>query len=83
MLRSESPDLVRQEIWGDICCHYAIRSLMLDAALQPGRNPGRISFVAALRISRRSIAQQEAFPLRQPTPSNGSGTTQSANSCAG
>ena len=62
VLRSKSPELVLQEIWGHLCCHYAIRSLMLDAALAAGRDPDRISFVAALRISRRSIAQQGAFP---------------------
>lgn len=61
VLRSKSPELVLQEIWGHLCCHYAIRSLMLDAALHAGRDPDRISFVAALRISRRSIAQQGAF----------------------
>jgi IS4 transposase len=61
VLRSKSPELVLQEIWGHLCCHYAIRSLMLDAALDAGRDPDRISFVAALRISRRSIAQQGAF----------------------
>ena len=32
VLRSKSPDLVLQEIWGHLCCHYAIRSLMADAA---------------------------------------------------
>ena len=62
VLRSKSPELVLQEIWGHLCCHYAIRTLMLDAALEAGRDPDRISFVAALRISRRSIAQQGAFP---------------------
>ena len=62
VLRSKSPDLVLQEIWGHLCCHYAIRTLMLDAALEAGRDPDRISFVTALRISRRSIAQQGAFP---------------------
>ena len=35
---------------------------MFDAADQVGRDPDRVSFVAALRISRRSIAQQGAFP---------------------
>ncbi|MCY7287768.1 MAG: IS4 family transposase, partial [Cryobacterium sp.] len=66
VLRSKSPDLVTQEIWGHLCCHYAIRSLMFDAAQHAGehagRDPDRVSFVAALRISRRSIAQQGAFP---------------------
>ena len=62
VLRSKSPDLVTQEIWGHLCCHYAIRSLMFDAAIHAGHDPDRVSFVAALRISRRSIAQQGAFP---------------------
>jgi hypothetical protein len=62
VLRSKSPDLVTQEIWGHLCCHYAIRTLMLDAAEHAGHDPDRVSFVAALRISRRSIAQQGAFP---------------------
>ncbi|RYB90898.1 IS4 family transposase [Nocardioides glacieisoli] len=61
VLRSKSPDLVTQEIWGHLCCHYAIRTLMLHAADHAGRDPDRVSFVAALRISRRSIAQQGAF----------------------
>lgn len=63
VLRSKSPDLVLQEIWGHLCCHYAIRSLM--AAEHAGRDPDRVSFVAALRISRRSIAQQGPF---SPSP---------------
>ncbi len=62
VLRSKSPDLVLQEIWGHLCCHYAIRTLMFDAAREAGRDPDRVSFVAALRISRRSIAQAGAFP---------------------
>ena len=62
VLRSKSPDLVTQEIWGHLCCHYAIRTLMFDAATHAGRDPDRVSFVAALRISRRSIAQAGAFP---------------------
>jgi hypothetical protein len=62
VLRSKSPDLVTQEIWGHLCCHYAVRSLMFDAANHAGHDPDRVSFVAAVRISRRSIAQQGAFP---------------------
>jgi len=62
VLRSKSPKLVTQEIWGHLCCHYAIRTLMMDAAGHAGHDPDRVSFVAALRISRRSIAQQGAFP---------------------
>ena len=61
VLRSKTPELVTQEIWGHLCCHYAIRTLMADAAQHAGHDPDRVSFVAALRIARRSIAQQGAF----------------------
>jgi hypothetical protein len=62
VLRSKSPDLVQQEIWGHLCCHYAIRTLMVDAAAHEGRDPDRVSFVAALRIARRSVAQGSFSP---------------------
>lgn len=62
VLRSKSPDLVRQEIWGHLCCHYAIRTLMADTAQHSGHDPDRISFVAALRIARQSVAPRGAFP---------------------
>ena len=62
VLRSKSPDLVRQEIWGHLCCHYAIRSLMAAAAEHAGHEPDRTSFVAALRIARATIAHAGDFP---------------------
>jgi hypothetical protein len=62
VLRSKSPDLVLQEIWGHLCCHYAIRSLMAEAATHSGHDPDRVSFVAALRITRQTIAHPGAFP---------------------
>ncbi len=62
VLRSKSPDLVLQEIWGHLCCHYAIRSLMADAAVHAGHDPDRTSFVAALRIARATIAHGGDFP---------------------
>lgn len=66
VLRSKSPDLVLQEIYGHLCCHYAIRTLMHETAEHAGRDPDRVSFVAALRIARRSIAQQGAFSPSHP-----------------
>lgn len=62
VLRSKSPDLVLQEIWGHLCCHYAIRTLMADTAAHSGHDPDRVSFVAALRIARRSVAQGAFSP---------------------
>ncbi|GAB22262.1 putative transposase [Gordonia polyisoprenivorans NBRC 16320 = JCM 10675] len=66
VLRSKSPDLVLQEIWGHLCCHYAIRSLMVEAASHAGRDPDQVSFVAALRITRQSVAHQGDFPPSRP-----------------
>jgi hypothetical protein len=62
VLRSKSPALVEQEIWGYLCCHYAIRTLMFEAAHDAGVDPDRVSFTAALRITRRSLAQARDFP---------------------
>lgn len=61
VLRSKSPDLVLQQIWRHLCCHYAIRSVMAQAAQHAGRDPDRVSFIAALRIVRPSVAQQGGF----------------------
>jgi hypothetical protein len=61
VLRSKSPDLVLQEIWGHLCCHYAIRTLMWEAADQAQVDPDRVSFVTALRIARRSISVARDF----------------------
>jgi hypothetical protein len=62
VLRSKSPALVEQEIWGYLCCHYAIRTLMYEAAHDATVDPDRVSFTAALRITRRSLAHARAFP---------------------
>ena len=62
VLRSKSPALVEQEIWGHLCCHYAIRSLMAEAAVHAGHDPDRTSFIAALRIARATIAHAGDFP---------------------
>lgn len=61
VLRSKSPALVLQEIWGHLCCHYAIRTLMWAAADLAQVDADRVSFVAALRIARRSIAAARDF----------------------
>lgn len=61
VLRSKSPALVEQEIWGHLCCHYAIRTLMFAAAHDADVDPDRVSFTAALRIARRSLSQARDF----------------------
>jgi hypothetical protein len=64
VLRSKSPELVQQEIWGHLCCHYAIRTLMWDTADHNVTDPDQVSFITALRIMRRSISQ----PTTKDTP---------------
>ncbi len=57
VLRSKSPDGVRQEVYGYLCTHYAIRVLMAETAEHNGVDPDRVSFTGALRASRRSVRQ--------------------------
>jgi Insertion element 4 transposase N-terminal/Transposase DDE domain len=55
VLRSKTPDGVRQEAWGYLCTHYAIRALMAHVADGNGIDPDRLSFTRSLRASRRSV----------------------------
>jgi Insertion element 4 transposase N-terminal/Transposase DDE domain len=55
VLRSKTPDGVRQEAWGHLCTHYAIRALMGAAAAQRGVDPDRISFTRTAHAARRSV----------------------------
>ena len=55
VLRSKSPDGVRQEAWGYFCTHYAIRALMSTAADDRGVDPDRVSFTRSLHAARRSV----------------------------
>jgi hypothetical protein len=58
VLRSKTPDLVRQEAWGLLLAHFAIRGLMHEAALGAlprARDPDSISFTHAVRVARRTL----------------------------
>ena len=56
VLRSKTPDLVRQEIYGLLMAHFAIRGVMHEAALKADEDPDRLSFIHAVRVMRRKIA---------------------------
>jgi len=62
VLRSKTPDLVRQEFWGFLLAHFAVRGLMHEAALAGGEDPDRLSFTHAVRVIRRKLPQLAAFP---------------------
>jgi IS4 transposase len=53
VLRSKTPELVRQEFYGLLMAHFAIRGLMHEAALKAGEDPDRISFVHSTRVVQR------------------------------
>ena len=40
ILRSESPDMVKQELWGYLLAHYAISALICTAATTPSLPSG-------------------------------------------
>jgi Insertion element 4 transposase N-terminal/Transposase DDE domain len=62
VLRSKTPDLVRQEFYGLMMAHFAIRGLMHEAALRADEDPDRLSFLHAVRVVRRKIARFASLP---------------------
>lgn len=67
VLRSKTPDLVKQELYGLLLAHFAVRGLMYEAADSTNLDADDLSFVHALRIVRRKISNG-SFP-----PSGGDG----------
>jgi len=66
VLRSKTPDLVRQEFWGLLLAHFAVRGLMHEAALRADEDPDRLSFLHAVRVVRRKLPLLAAFPPSGP-----------------
>jgi hypothetical protein len=60
-IRSKTPELVQQEIWGLFVTHYAIRAFMSEAADTVEMDPDRLSFTRTLHILRRRITDPAAF----------------------
>jgi len=64
VLRSKTPDLVRQEFYGLLMAHFAVRGLMHEAALKAQEDPDRLSFIHAVRVVRRKLHVFHAIPPR-------------------
>src|SRR5918995_1307216 len=62
VLRSKAPELVRQEFWGLLLAHFAVRGLMHEAALRADEDPDRLSFSHAVRVVRRKVPLFAALP---------------------
>ena len=63
VLRSKSPDLVLQEIWGHLCCHYAIRTPDVRS-----RRPRRTSTPTGSASSPRCASPAAPSPSRALFP---------------
>lgn len=76
VLRSKTPELVKQEFYGLLLAHAAVRGLMHEAALRADIDPDAVSFVHSVRVIRRKLPRYVAFPpsgRSGGTPSGGSG----------
>jgi hypothetical protein len=61
VLRSKSPDMIEQELWGYLLTHYAVSALACTAATAAGIDPDRVRPKRTLRAVRRRVADP-AFP---------------------
>jgi hypothetical protein len=68
VLRSKTPDLVKQEFYGFMLAHFAVRGLMHEAALKADEDPDRLSFLHAVCVMRRILPAFGAIP---PSAENG------------
>lgn len=62
VLRSKTPELVEQELYGFLLAHFAIRGLMHEAALKADVDPDRLSFLHTVRVVRRKLPTFAAIP---------------------
>ena len=62
VLRSKTPELVKQEFYGLMMAHFAIRGLMHEAALKGDLDPDALSFLHAVRVVRRKLPLFTAIP---------------------
>lgn len=65
-LRSKTPELVRQEFYGLLLAHFAVRGLMHEAALMADEDPDRLSYLHSVRVIRRTLPRFVALPPSGP-----------------
>jgi hypothetical protein len=61
LLRSATPDLVEQDIYGLLLAHFGVRHEMLDAARAQGLDPEELSFENALNVIIRRLPEMVSF----------------------
>jgi hypothetical protein len=65
VLRSKSPGMVRQEIYGYLLTHHVISALICQAATEADIDPDRVKFTRTVRIVRRAMGPAAFPPERQ------------------
>jgi hypothetical protein len=68
LLRSKTPELVRQEIWAMLLAHYAVRCFMREAADDVGDDVDQLSFIRSIRVIRRQVLNQAGFSPSSSRP---------------
>lgn len=61
VLRSKTPELVRQEFYGWVMAHYAVRWLMYQGAAEAAIAGRTLSFTANVQLLRRTLPQSGAI----------------------
>ena len=64
-IRSLKPREVVQEIYGWLLGHYAVRTLMLQAAEIKGISPLRLGFTGSLNVIKRSVTNFQGLKPEQ------------------
>lgn len=64
VLRSKTPALVRQEFYGWVLAHYAVRWLLHEGAAQHRTPHAELSFKGHVELMRRAQPRSGAFPPR-------------------
>jgi Insertion element 4 transposase N-terminal/Transposase DDE domain len=72
VLRSKTPELVKQEFYGLLMAHFAVRGLMHEAAVRAEEDPDQLSFLHSVRVVQRRMARFAAIPpSAAETPARG------------
>ena len=61
LLRSATPDLVEQDVYGLLLAHFGIRHQIIGAAREQGFDPEEVSFVNALHVIIRRLPEMVSF----------------------
>lgn len=61
LLRSATPDLIEQDVYGLLLAHFGVRHEMIEAARDGGIDPEELSFANALHVIIRRLPEMVSF----------------------